>query len=223
MRPGLKWTLLVIGMAAALLGISAIALAVHLRRVRTDAEGFRGELVHLQVPDSTAADARSLAQRYARYLKKSDCNGTNCQFSFQFSNSLLWQVTNWAWKIRIPLWRVPIARRYVWGADILTQGDRVSFISGGALCEPHQVIADTVQMADSLTESHELVVNRIRDGNGRPWRIVVHVRPGAPLAVRQRAYAYDLACLQRLVAGCKDASQLMPELWPPGAPGLTSE
>lgn len=197
-----------------LLGVGALGsvlvwvLWVPLRECR-EATAMLADVQAIRVGSATFADAQHLAASYRKHLRdpSQSCSTNRCELVFEFSNA--------------PLGRLHLAQVTLFVVGIQVEGGRI--VRAGALLALLARAGELDSRAEVLeamqpvyTGESSFAVTRRFYGGGRPHYVSVRMTPEASLQQRRDVYAFNLDCLRRL-RGCKDASQLLPSMWPPGA------
>lgn len=181
---------------AGLVGTLVIARAYIAQR---SAERFLADFVHLNLGQSTQADAEHLARSHRRQLTIEDCQTGICTFSFQFDNASL------------SLFR--LAPKTILWAGITTKDNAVAskeviLRSGEELAPFEARVHQRLDQPEPLKTPYHVSK---RWSGGVPWKVTISLTPQATPDQTRRAYLLDLSCLRR-IGGCMDARQLSPEI-----------
>jgi len=195
---------------AKILGVALISVIVAVlfgvtSTLRTEhaAEDFSLQSRAIVVGRTSFSEAERMLSNYQRYQLNNSCASADCELAFRFRNS-------WLSLLRLaPPTGFNSLLRFHDGVLV----NRETHLGQGLCCVVY-VREDLPASATGALRSR-FSLELQRDGNGRPWKAMVHLTPQASEKERELAYSFNLHCLDK-IGGCKTAEELSPGVWQGG-------
>jgi len=190
-----KIALTILGGAALLFSILLTCALGQAYRARAEGDAFLSDVRGLRVGQSTYDDVLRIQTKYKSYssVEGNRCDRDLCDVDFLSGNKWLYE-----------LGLVPGA---MFTGGVRVRGGVLTRISVGFLSAPPYGAATEEIPADPSVSPYE-VHGRVYSSETYAF-ISVRITSAASEDERQKAYAYNLACLTKL-GGCKNANEILP-------------
>lgn len=183
----------------------AVIVAVPAVRTRRRAEAFLSNLRNVELGPQGYEKVRLLWDRFHADAAEGagTCTPSECILTVNFQNT-------WLRRLRLATWTEFGATLSVHNGNLYDIRASMKLYSRKRVIGAETILSD---QSEGAGPPFRIITKRWSDN--APWQAIVQLTSHAAPAEREKAFAFNLGCLDKL-GGCRDSSDLLPAVWSDG-------